>query len=124
PAIASLVSLLSVQVAWLGISARTLAVMHGFISEDRFITRFYDHFNLELGLVLCAALSLGGSGIIVDVVWTWARQGFPELDAIRPLLLGTTLVIVDVHCAVNAFFLCLLSVGAQARTMLVQSRHG
>src|SRR5207253_6262181 len=64
-AVASLISVLSVQVAWLGLSARTVAVVHGFIGEDRFIVRFYELFTLEVGLLVAAGLLLGGLVILV-----------------------------------------------------------
>jgi hypothetical protein len=114
-AVASLTTMLSVQVAWLGISARTVAVIQGLITEDRFIARFYDWFNLEIGLLAAGGLLIAGAGIMVDVLSSWAGQGFTELNAIRPLLLGTTLVIVGVQSAFNAFFLSLLSVTGGAR---------
>jgi glycosyltransferase involved in cell wall biosynthesis len=113
-AVASLCTVLAVQVAWLGLSARTVAVLQGLIAEDAFITRFYQRFTLEMGLVGAGGLLLVGLAIMLGVVWQWASQGFPELDAIRVLLLGTTLVIVGVQSAFNAFFLSLLSNGARA----------
>jgi glycosyltransferase involved in cell wall biosynthesis len=48
-AIASLVSVLATQGAWLGISARTLAVVHGFDPRDEFISGFYRHFTSSAG---------------------------------------------------------------------------
>jgi hypothetical protein len=107
-AVASLVTVLSVQLAWLGISARTFAVIQGFVQQDRLITRFYERFTLEVGLGLSTLLVVGGAAAMFYVVAQWARQGFTDLDAIRPLLLGTTLVIVGVQSAFNAFFLSLL----------------
>ena len=102
------------QTAWLGISARTVAVIHGFDPEDRFITDFYRRFTLERGLAVACLFLISGIAIAGYVVWKWAANGFPQLDEIRPLLLAVTLVIVGVQSSFNAFFLSLLSVETRA----------
>jgi glycosyltransferase involved in cell wall biosynthesis len=113
-AIASMLCVLGTQGAWLGISARTVAVIHGFDPEDRFITGFYQRFTLERGLGLAILLLVAGVAIAGYVVLKWAANGFPQLDEIRPLLLAVTLVIVGVQSSFNAFFLSLLSVETRA----------
>ncbi len=113
-AIASMLCVLGTQAAWLGISARTVAVIHGFDPEDRFISGFYRRFTLERGLALAGVFLLAGITIGAWVVVSWASQGFPQLDQIRPLLLAVTLVIVGVQSSFNAFFLSLLSVETRA----------
>jgi hypothetical protein len=113
-AVASMLCVLGAQAAWLGISARTVAVIHGFDPEDQFISAFYKRFTLERGLALALAFLLGGAAIASWVVWKWAANGFPQLDEIRPLLLGITLVIVGVQSTFNAFFLSLLGVETRA----------
>jgi len=113
-AIASMLCVLGTQAAWLGISARTVAVIHGFDPEDRFISGFYRRFTLERGLALAGVFLLAGITIGAWVVVSWASQGFPQLDQIRPLLLAVTLVIVGVQSSFNAFFPSLLSVETRA----------
>ncbi|MDE3077207.1 MAG: glycosyltransferase family 2 protein [Chloroflexota bacterium] len=113
-AVASLLTVTATQIAWLGISARTLAVIHGFDPEDPFITRFYRRFTLEGGLALAAVLLLGGIGLGAWLLYGWAAAGFSSLDAIRPLLLAVTMIMVGLQSAFNAFFLSLLSVETQA----------
>jgi hypothetical protein len=113
-AVASMLCVLGTQAAWLGISARTVAVIHGFDPEDRFITGFYRRFTLERGLGLALLFLLTGIVVAGYVIWKWAAQGFPQLDEIRPLLLAVTLVIVGVQSSFNAFFLSLLSVETRA----------
>jgi len=113
-AVASMLTVLGTQAAWLGISARTVAVIHGFDPEDRFITGFYQRFTLERGLAVAMVFLLGGIVVAGFVVLKWAANGFPQLDEIRPLLLAVTLVIVGVQSTFNAFFLSLLSVETRA----------
>jgi len=113
-AVASMLCVLGAQAAWLGISARTVAVIHGFDPEDRFLTAFYDRFTLERGLFLALTFLVVGCIIAGWVIWHWAVDGFPQLDEIRPLLLGVTLVIVGVQSTFNAFFLSLLGVETRA----------
>ena len=109
-AIASMLCVLGAQAAWLGISARTVAVIHGFDPEDQFLSAFYKRFTLERGLVLAVAFVLAGVAVSGWVAVRWAAHGFPQLDEIRPLLLGVTLVIVGVQSSFNAFFLSLLGI--------------
>ncbi|MBI2756938.1 MAG: glycosyltransferase family 2 protein [Chloroflexi bacterium] len=113
-AIASMLTVLATQIAWLGISARTLAAVHGFDPPDPFLVGFYRHFNLEKGLLMALAVFATGGALTANVVWSWASSGFPSLDAIRPLLLAVTLIIVGVQCVFNAFFLSLLGVETRA----------
>lgn len=113
-AIASMLCVLGTQAAWLGISARTLAVVHGFDPEDAFISGFYKRFTLERGLAVAMACLMGGVLISGWVVLQWAAHGFPQLDQIRPLLLAVTLVIVGVQSSFNAFFLSLLGIETRA----------
>jgi len=113
-AVASMLCVLGAHAAWLGISARTVAVMHGFDPEDRLITAFYDRFTLERGLILALAFLLAGAIVAGWVISHWASNGFPQLDEIRPLLLAVTLVIVGVQSTFNAFFLSLLGVETRA----------
>ena len=113
-AIASMLCVLATQAAWLGISARTVAVIHGFDPEDRFIRGFYDRFTLERGLALALIFLVTGIAIGAYVTLKWAAHGFPQLDEIRPLLLAVTLVIVGVQSSFNAFFLSLLGVETRA----------
>lgn len=109
-AVASMLCVLGAQAAWLGISARTVAVIHGFDPEDRFLTSFYERFTLERGLMLALAFLAAGAALSGWLVFKWATHGFPQLDEIRPLLLGITLIIVGVQSTFNAFFLSLLGV--------------
>ncbi len=109
-AVAGLVTTLAAQLGWLGIAARTFAVIYGFEPENTFIPRFYQRFHLETALVIAAGLVLVGAGVVTWVVWGWVAEGFPPLDGIRLLLLGTTLIVVGVQSAFNAFFLSLMGI--------------
>jgi hypothetical protein len=113
-AVSSMLCVLGAQAAWLGVSARTVAVIHGFDPEDTFITAFYDRFTLERGLFVALTFVLAGCFVASWVIWRWAADGFPQLDEIRPLLLGVTLVIVGVQSTFNAFYLSLLGVETRA----------
>jgi hypothetical protein len=113
-AVASMLCVVGTQIAWLGISARTVAVIHGFDPPDQFLELFFGLFTLERGLVLALLVLLAGAAIGVVVLVQWAATGFTALDAIRPLLLAITLAIVGLQGTFNAFFLSLLSVETRA----------
>jgi hypothetical protein len=105
-ATASLVTVLGTQLGWLGISARTVAILHGFGPQNAQLgpTRL----NLESGLALAGVFTLVGVVIASWVVLGWIIRGLPPLDEIRPLLLAITLIVVGVQGVFNAFFLSLL----------------
>jgi hypothetical protein len=114
-ATASLMTVLAAQVAWLGVSARTVAMVHGFEPRDSALTTIYRHFSLESGLLLAALVTLVGVAIAGWVVIGWMSRGLPPLDEIRPLLLAITLIIVGFQSAFNAFFLSLVGVEVVSR---------
>ena len=113
-AVASLLTVLGIQIAWLGISARTLSMIHGFDPVDPFLAWFYKRFTLETGLVAGLVMFVAGAGLMVMVLWRWVSHGFGTLNEIRPLLLAVTLIMVAVQCAFNAFFLSLLGIETRA----------
>jgi hypothetical protein len=113
-AAASLMTLLGTQLAWLGVSARTVAVRQGFDPDDPVVLAFYRRFTLEIGLGVAAFVLFAGLGLATAVVGYWIGRGFPPLDMIRPLLLAVTLIVVGVQSAFNAFFLSLLGIETQA----------
>ena len=79
--IASMLCVLGTQAAWLGISARTVAVIHGFDPEDRFISSFYKHFSLERGLGLSLLFLLAG---LVIGGWVVVEMGRGRLSRAGP----------------------------------------
>jgi hypothetical protein len=113
-AVASMLTILATQFAWLGISARTLAVIHGFDPIDPVLKRFYAWFSLERGLVVAGALLMVGLIITGVVLGRWISGGARELGEIRPIILAVTLIVIAVQSAFNAFFLSLLSVETRA----------
>jgi glycosyltransferase involved in cell wall biosynthesis len=114
-AIASLLTVVGTQIAWLGICARTIAVLLHFTTNDTLITHFYRFFRLETGLLLAGLLLVAGGSIIGVVLWSWASRGFAPLDEIRPLLLAITLIILAFQTAFNVIFLSLLGVRTRDR---------
>jgi len=114
-ATASLLTVLASQVAWLGISARTVGTLHGFEPPDGIISALYRRFSLESGLLVAGLVTLVGVAIAGWVVLGWVSRGLPALDEIRPLLLAITLIILGVQAAFNAFFLSLLGLEVSGR---------
>jgi hypothetical protein len=106
----SLFTILGVQIVTTGLFARVYSFEHYFDREDRLLRALARHFNLERGLVIGALVLL--TGLVLDVaVWRlWAGGDFGPLDALRPAIVGSTLLAVGAQITSSSFFLSMLSV--------------
>jgi hypothetical protein len=105
---------LGAQVGWLGISARTVAVVHGFEPTDSFLARVYERFSLEHGLILSVAVVGTGTVLAGGVLSDWIRRGFSPVGVLPWLILAVTLIVVGVQSVFNAVVLSLLGVQTRA----------
>ena len=65
-------------------------------------------FTLERGLLLGLAAFLGGLGVNVWIVIRWMLAGFGPLMAVRPAIVGLTLMVVGAQLLFSSFYLDLL----------------
>ena len=107
--LASFVTILGVQVLWLGLCARTYSLSEEFDQEDQLLLRFYRLFKLETGLVL--GLALFAIGVLIDagILWRWVAQGFGPLYAHKAAVFAATLMGVGVQTVFSSFFISLMS---------------
>jgi len=71
-------------------------------------------FNLERGLVVGAVLFLVGFVIDAAILVDWLRRGLGELNAVRPAIQASTLMIIGAQTIFSSFFLSMLSVPRRA----------
>ncbi len=91
--------ILGMQVLLIGRFAKVYAVVEGFETDDG------QRFNLERGLMIGLAVFL--AGLLVDgwLLVHYLRHGFTYPNAIRPALLGATLMILGAQGVAGSFFL-------------------
>lgn len=113
--LAALLATVGAQTLSMGLSAKAYAFTHHFVPSDELIERFYARFSLERGLLL--ALALGGLGFLVDlrVLLVWLGSGLGELNAVRPALFGSTLMVLGVQAAFGSCLLAILDIKEEAR---------
>jgi glycosyltransferase involved in cell wall biosynthesis len=102
-----LLILLGVQAFGLGLCARAYGAY--FISErDELFQKLRGRFRLEHGLLLAAAVALGGVALFAIVVAHWAAAGFGTLSEVRLAILAATLVAVGAQILFTSFLLSIL----------------
>ena len=114
--LACLLCLLGYQVLLLGLSARTLSVTRGFSSSDLLIQCVYRHFTLEKGLLLgCVIFAVG---FLIDswIAYGWVKNGFGELQKVRPALFALLLMILGTQTIFSAFFVSMLGIPTEKNT--------
>ena len=113
--VASLLSVLGAQIVSVGLSAKAYAFTHHFVPSDPTIERFYRTFSLERGLLL--ALLLAGLGLVVnlEVLIAWLGSGLGALNAVRPALFGSTLIVLGGQVAFGSCLLAILDIKEEAR---------
>ena len=98
--VGSLMAILGIQVAMLGLYARSLR-------------RSPRWFTLERGLVAGAAAFLCGLGLNAAILVRWVVTSFGPLNAVRTAIAALTLMVVGAQVVFSSFYLDLLrSVGA------------
>ena len=106
---ASLLALVGAQVIWFGLCARFFSLTEELDGERDALLRWLSSaFTLERGLLASLALALPGAAIDAVILAQWIAASFGPLDAVRPALLGTTLVALGTQAAFGSFFLSLL----------------
>ena len=103
--LSALLALLGYQVVNLGLYAKTFSLTLQFEEHDALMEAFRATFSLERGLGLGTAFLVGGLGCLVSVYAQWAHNGFGALDAIRPALLGMTLMTIGAQTLFSSFLL-------------------
>jgi glycosyltransferase involved in cell wall biosynthesis len=106
--VASALAILGVQLVFLGLAAKTYARAERLERRDRWIDFLDRRFTLERGLLVGLALAAAGVGINAWILWAWLASGRGELFAVRPALLGLSLIVVGAQAVFGSFFLSVL----------------
>ncbi len=106
--VASALAVLGVQLVFLGLAAKTYARAELPERQDRWVDFLDRRFTLERGLVVGLAVAAAGLGINAWILWVWLASGRGTLFAVRPALLGLSLVVTGAQIVFGSFFLSVL----------------
>lgn len=106
--VASALAILGVQLVVLGLAAKAYASGERSIRGDRWLTLLDRHFTLERGLLVGLGLVAAGLGINAWILSSWLGAGRGQLFAVRPALLGLSLIVVGAQAVFGSFFISML----------------
>ena len=105
--IASAFATFGIQLIVLGLAAKALAPPRLHV-RDRWLVFLDKRFTLERGLVIGAAIVIGGLCVNLWILFAWLRAGRGTLFAVRPALFGLTLLVVGAQLMFGSFFISLV----------------
>jgi glycosyltransferase involved in cell wall biosynthesis len=103
----ALATLVGAQIVQLGLFARAYALLY-LNEHDPLLERLWSRVRLEHGLLLGAALTLVGGGVLIAIFAEWASGGFRALGRVHEALFGMTLVGLGMQTLFGSFFLSVL----------------
>lgn len=106
----SLLTVLGYQILTTGLFAKAYSHAARLYAPDRTLQVLLRHFSLERGLIAGVLLFLAGFAIDATILLRWLESGRSTLDAVRPALQASTLMIVGAQTAVASCFLGMLAV--------------
>lgn len=106
----SLLTILGYQIATIGLFAKAYSQAARLYAPDRTLRIVLRYFTLERGLLLGTVLFLAGFLIDAAILVRWLQSGRQTLDAVRPALQASTLMIVGAQTIFSSFFLSMLAV--------------
>jgi hypothetical protein len=102
--VASALAILGVQLVVLGLAAKAFARAELHVS-DRWLAFLDRWFTLERGLLIGAAVLAAGIGVNAWILLDWLQAGRGTLFAVRPALVGLTLLVVGAQLVFGSFFI-------------------
>ena len=110
----SLLTVLGFQIVTTGVFAKAYSHAARLYVSDRTLNVLGRYFNLERGLVVGGVLFLLGFVIDGSILVHWLEIGMGTLDAVRPAIQASTLMIVGAQTVFSSFFLSMLAVPRRA----------
>ena len=105
----SLLTILGFQIVTTGLFAKAYSHAARLYASDRTLAVLTRYFNLERGLLLGVILFVLGFGIDAAILIRWLQSGMGTLDAVRPAIQASTLMIIGAQTIFSSFFLSMLA---------------
>ncbi len=116
----SLLTLLGLNILLAGITAKTFAMVEGFIDEDRLLSFIQRHFRLERGIMTGGIIALVGFLLNLQILLRWYASGFGELPTLRTAIFAATVFIVGVQIIFSAWLMSIIGIERGERWRLCQ----
>ena len=108
--VGSLLTVLGFQIVTTGLFAKAYSHAARLYAPDGTLRVLLRYFSLERGLVVGGLLFLAGFALDLAILTRWLESGRVQLDAVRPALQASTLMIVGAQTVFSSFFLSMLAV--------------
>jgi len=106
--VASMCSILGIQIVMLSLFAKTFGVIHGFLKEDKVLRFLWTHFKLEKGILIGFILAIMGLVFNFFILRLWILQDFGSLEKVREAIFNSSLIIAGIQIIFSSFFLHML----------------
>lgn len=106
---ATLFSVVGFQILSLGLQAKTYSWSRRFDKNSQFISRFYQIFNLESGLLLGTLMILVGAIILGLLLVKWLSSNLLPLEQPQWAAFGTTLIILGFNTVFTSLLVSAMS---------------
>ncbi len=104
--------ILGYNLALFDVLAKTYSMAAGFARAGQWL-KGLERFSLERGLAVGLSLLLAGLGMESAVVYHWVRSGYGALMAVRPVVVGMTLMVVGAQTVFASFLISLMQIRRQ-----------
>lgn len=111
--VASALAILGVQLVVLGLAAKAFARAELHV-KDRWLAFLDRWFTLERGLLTGAGILSAGLGVNTWILAAWLKAGRGTLFAVRPALVGLTLLVMGAQLVFGSFFISVVRDDARA----------
>lgn len=108
--VGTVLSVVGVQTLLLGLHAKTYSWSRRFDPNQAFLSKFYQVFKLESGLLLGASLTLAGVVIFSIITYKWFKSGFLPLARPEWASLGGTLIMIGLSILFSSIFISAMSI--------------
>jgi glycosyltransferase involved in cell wall biosynthesis len=105
----SLLTVLGFQVVTTGLFAKAYSHAARLYAPDTTLTVLGRYFNLERGIAMGAVIFLAGLIIDARILLHWLGSGMSTLDAVRPAIQASTLMILGGQTIFSSFFLSMIT---------------
>jgi glycosyltransferase involved in cell wall biosynthesis len=105
----SLLTILGFQIVTTGVFAKAYSHAARLYAPDRTLSILSRYFSLERGLMVGAALFLAGFILDAIILARWLASGRGALNAVRPAIQASTLIVIGAQTIFSSFFLSMLA---------------
>lgn len=104
-ALGSLLSLLGVQVLFLGVFAKAIASYFSFETKGAVFTKFMTWFTLEIGIMVGSVLCFLGVASLAAILTVWLTRNMGHLGSSHTAFVAATMIVIGVQTIFSSFLL-------------------